>query len=76
MGGELQEKTANAQFARGFGYAITNFIKLAGVAIAINEALIRSELRPMSLAVAAFMMAGAQGVETFLDKLLGAGRPS
>jgi hypothetical protein len=62
---------------------ITNVTKLAGLAIAINEALVRSELRPAALAVAGLMMIGAQGSETvltgFIDKLFAqlreAGKP-
>lgn len=46
---------------------VTNAIKLGGLVIAINEALIRTELRPAGLAVAGFMMAGAQGIESFLN---------
>lgn len=53
------------------GFLVTNLIKLGGLAIAINEVLLRSELRPVALGVAAFMMAGAQGIETLFDRLLG-----
>jgi hypothetical protein len=56
---------------RGFGLAITNLTKIAGVVVTVNETLIRTELRPIALAVAALMIAGAQGLETVLDKLLG-----
>lgn len=55
--------------ARGFGLLVTNLIKLGGLALAVNESLLRTELRPVSLAAAAFMMAGAQGVETLMDRL-------
>lgn len=59
------------QAVRGIGLAITNVTKLGGLIVALNESLIRTEVRPVTLAVAAFMMAGAQGLETFLDKLFG-----
>jgi hypothetical protein len=50
---------------------ITNLIKLAGLAVAVNEAMLRAELRPSALGVAAFMMAGAQGFEQLIGGLLG-----
>lgn len=53
------------------GFLVTNLIKLGGLAMAINEVLLRAELRPVALGVAAFMMAGAQGIETLFDRLLG-----
>lgn len=60
---------------RSWTLALTNLTKLAGLVIAINEALVRSEVRPTALAVAAFMMAGAQLSESALlaalDRLLG-----
>jgi hypothetical protein len=56
--------------ARGVGLFLTNLTKLAGLVVAVNEALLRAEIRPVSLAVAAFMMSGAQGIETLLDKLI------
>ena len=62
-----------APVVRGFGLVITNATKLAGLAVVIGEVFVRSELRPIALAVAAFMMAGAQGLETFLEKFLGTG---
>jgi hypothetical protein len=55
--------------------AITNLTKLSGAAVALNEALIRADLRPLALAVAALMIAGAQGIESILlaviDRVLG-----
>jgi hypothetical protein len=56
--------------ARGVGLLLTNLTKLAGLVVAVNEALLRTEIRPVSLAVAAFMMSGAQGLETLLGKLI------
>lgn len=50
---------------------VTNSIKVGGLIVAINEALLRTDLRPGALGVAAFMMAGATGLESLLDKLLG-----
>lgn len=54
---------------------LTNLIKLVGLAIAVNEALLQPETRPSVLALAAFMMAGAQISEdilmAFIDSFLG-----
>jgi hypothetical protein len=62
-------------FPRGLTLVLTNVTKLAGVVIALNEALIRADQRPMVLALAGFMMAGAQLSETlilaFLERLFG-----
>ena len=61
---------------RNWTLALTNLTKLGGLVIAINEALIRSDVRPTALAVAAFMMAGAQLSENVvmaaLDRFFGA----
>jgi hypothetical protein len=57
--------------ARGFGLLVTNIAKLAGVVVTLNETLIRHELRPIALAVAALMIAGAQGLESVIERLLG-----
>lgn len=47
----------------------TNFIKLGGLTVAVNEAVIkRGSADPTILAIAAAMMAGGQGVEQFVDK--------
>jgi hypothetical protein len=57
---------------------LTNLIKLAGLAIAVNELVLRTEPRSIGLAVAAFMMAGAQISEEvlvgFIDNFLGRGK--
>lgn len=54
---------------------LTNVTKLVGLVIAVNEAVVRTELRPSALAVAVFMMAGAQFSESALlaiiDRFLG-----
>lgn len=51
---------------------VTNLIKLGGLAIAGNEALLQeSPHDPVVFAVAAFMMAGAQGLDSFLTNFLG-----
>jgi hypothetical protein len=50
-------------------YAVTNLIKLAGIAIALNEALIRADGRPVAFAIAAFMLAGAQNLDTLIDRV-------
>lgn len=53
------------------GLVITNLTKLAGLVVVVNEALFEPVLRPAAIAVAALMMAGAQGFETFLRSFLG-----
>jgi len=54
---------------------VTNLTKVVGLVIAFNEALLRTDQRPLILAVAAFMMAGAQLSETvvlgIIDRFLG-----
>jgi hypothetical protein len=53
---------------------VTNVIKLGGLAVAINEALLEPELRPIIIALAAVMMAGAQTWESFFSSFFGTGR--
>jgi hypothetical protein len=50
---------------------ITNLTKVLGLVVAVNEAILRSDLRPQVLAVAAFMMAGAQGFEQLVGAMFG-----
>lgn len=66
-----QEQQDRRSPAQAFGILITNLIKAGGLAVAVNESLLRTELRPSVLAIAAFMMAGATGAETLIDKLFG-----
>jgi hypothetical protein len=55
-----------------WAFAITSVIKLGGLLIAANEALLNPEPHdPVVFAVAAFMMAGAQGIDSFLSSMLG-----
>jgi hypothetical protein len=68
---DVTEEPKDRLSAPAYGLLITNLIKLGGLGVAINEALLRSEARSVALGLAAFMMAGAQGVETVLDKLFG-----
>ena len=56
--------------ARAGTLILTNTIKLGGLVIAINEAIIRTQLRPAALAEAAFMMAGAQISESVVLNLI------
>jgi hypothetical protein len=46
--------------------ALTSLIKLAGFVMAVNEALVETARDPYVLAVAAFMMAGAQGIDELI----------
>ena len=54
-------------------YVISTAIKLAGLFIAVDQLLLHSSTKPVYLALAAFMMAGAQlteqGVLAFLEHL-------
>lgn len=65
------EPQPSGRTARAIGLVVTNATKLAGVAIALNEAFAHPQPRPTLVGVAALMIAGAQGVERFLDKLFG-----
>ncbi len=56
------------------GLVVTNLIKLGGLIVAINEALIEPTLRPGALGLAALMMAGAQSLEAFLTSFFGSRR--
>ena len=49
---------------------ITNIGKLVGVAITINEVLIRPTMRESAVAVAALFFAGAEAVERSVIKIL------
>lgn len=53
------------------GLWITNTIKLAGVVVAVNEALVEPTLRPGAIALAALMLAGAQSLESFITAFFG-----
>lgn len=62
----------NAGKAKGFTLVVSNLGRVASVAIAVNETLIRTQqLRPVVMGLAALFWAGAQGLESFLDRLFG-----
>ena len=64
-----EENHPTATWIAGFITAIT---KLLGLIIAGNEALLHSSPHdPVVFAVAAFMMAGAQGLDSLLNSALG-----
>jgi hypothetical protein len=69
------DEKSSAAPARGLTLLVTNATKLTGLVLAINEAVIRTQLRPSVLAIAAFMMAGAQVSEgvllAMIDRFLG-----
>jgi hypothetical protein len=48
---------------------IPDLLRIAGVVVFLNEALFRSEMRPLVVAVSALAMAGGQGLDTLLDRL-------
>jgi hypothetical protein len=50
---------------------VTNIIKLAGVAIALNEAFFADPRDAVVLGFAALAIAGGQGIETFFLALFG-----
>jgi hypothetical protein len=74
MGPEPQPPP-EGRLARALALAVTNVTKLAGVAIAFNEALLRANLRPIAMGVAAIMIAGARAVEQVIERLFGGPPP-
>lgn len=70
--------TSQSRLARALSQItilVTLVTKLGGVVIALNEIILRSNLRPAVLAEAGFMMAGAQFSESAilagLDRIMG-----
>ena len=61
--------------SRAVTLVTTNVIKLSGLGVALNELFLRPSARTSVIALAAFMMAGAQlseqAVLAALDRLLG-----
>lgn len=67
-----QPRRRDHSSAVGAAQAVTSLIKLGGLAIAGNEALLNgSPHDPVVFAVAAFMMAGAQGIDSFFNNFFG-----
>lgn len=56
------------------GLAFTGLVKLVGLLIAANEAFLVPHRDPAAFALAAFMMAGAQGLDSFISNFLGGGK--
>lgn len=54
-----------------WGLIVTNVVKLGGLIVALNEALVEPVIRPGAIAIAALMMAGAQSLESFLAAFFG-----
>lgn len=68
---ELEASAAGRAHAAGtLARVITELIRLAGGVLAVNELLLRTELRPQALLLIALMIAGAQGFESIVDRLL------
>lgn len=66
---EGESHTSSAARFAGF---VTAMIKVVGLAIAANEALFTKPPRDaVVFGVAAFMMAGAQGIDSLLEALVG-----
>lgn len=67
--------STQGRWARAITLAVTNATKLSGLVVALHEMLIRPTARPVAVAAAAFMMAGAQFSEraalAILDRLMG-----
>lgn len=63
-----------ARLLQPFTLLLTYATKLVGLASAFNQLLLQKDPRPLPLAVAAFMMAGAQLSEglvlAFLDRMM------
>lgn len=60
------------------GLGFTALVKLMGLAIAANEAFLEADRDPAAFGLAAFMLAGARGVESFLSNVVsnrGGGSP-
>lgn len=54
------------------GYAVTTLIKIGGLAIAIREGLFVDPPRDgVAFAIAAFMMAGATGLDNLIGNVFG-----
>jgi hypothetical protein len=54
------------------GFVVTNLIKLGGLVLVFHDALTAPPgLDPVTLGIAAFMMAGAQGLDTFFQSFFG-----
>lgn len=57
------------------GFVLTNLIKLGGLALVLHDAFTGPPgVDPVTLAGAAFMMAGAQGFDTLIAAMFGGKR--
>lgn len=57
------------------GFVITNLIKLGGLVLVLHDAFSAPPgVDPGTLAIAAFMMAGAQGLDSFFTAFFGGGK--
>jgi hypothetical protein len=61
----------NGNGGERFALIVTNLLKLGGMALAFIEATGRDELRPGVLGLCALLIAGVQGLETFIRGLFG-----
>lgn len=72
---ERERLPSRRPLAERYAQFFTAAVKVAGLVIAIKEALIVDPPRdPVVFAIAAFMMAGAQGLDQFLSSFFGGGR--
>jgi hypothetical protein len=58
------------------GYALTTLTKLCGLVLAMNSGLFHTQDPNFAVQIAfeGFMMAGAQGAESLIDRFLGGGK--
>lgn len=64
-------KTQQSKSGERFGLVLTNATKLAGIIVAVHEALLVEHVRAAVLGIAALMMAGAQSLESSLVAFFG-----
>jgi hypothetical protein len=53
------------------GNFVSQAVRLGGLVVVLNEIFTQDTLRPAALAIAALMIAGAQGLEQFLRSFFG-----
>lgn len=70
-----RSKQASPSKAVQWGGVVTSLIKLGGLVLAGNEALLQPPPHDaLVFGLAAFMMAGAQGIDSFLGSIMQSGR--
>lgn len=71
--GRNGRRSSGSALARGSTLVVTNFAKLVGLALAVNEAAVRPNARESVLAFCALCLVGTQAAENtalrFIDRL-------